>query len=496
MVNAPRYLDPIQAQHFGIQADINGWFRIEAQVGDRLVVSDMWHNIFNNREPSYRELCLEFYSTFKVKKELNKIKDIFEERCVHFRCGGVLRKISVAQFGYYTGMYSADQLQDRDFRALLRQGLYVKQSFDGETLQQYWGRISGGESWPSGGTVSVSKIRSVKIRMLHRMIVAFLVQRSTHWDKAYLTDLWLIKLFSEGAPRKFALAPLVVLDRMWNHSDAELVFGHFITKIYRRMGVFDSDACQTDLSPPVSQESFDEAELARAKIVKKMTKTESSRLLDDTGVIPAPPPVVEEAEDVEMRDAPREQPRRRVPAGIDLTPLSTEIQRILDNQQSSGRTFEDFQRRLDQEVSWLGSQQARLSYTHDYYQPMWHSQFMGEPWVPPDPIPEYNPPPVYIPPHRRDGGSYFFSADELVTRPHDLGGSPRGPVQFGRYTGGDAGTSSMPSFPAGTSAEWRPWPGPAGTSGGDAGESGSGTAPEETTDWVTKMFTTPYYLPR
>ena len=325
MVCPPRYLDPVQAQHFGIQADINGWFRIEAQVGDRVVVSNMWQNVFANREPVYRELCLEFFSTFKVKKELNKIKDLFEERVVHFYCGGMLRKISVAQFGYYTGMYTLDELNNNDFRGLLRQGLYVKQPFDGESLTQYWTRITGGEVWKSGGSGSMSKIRSVKLRMLHRMIVAFLVQRSTHWEKVYLTDLWLIKLFSEGAPRRFALAPMVVLDRMWNHSDAELVMGHFITMIYRRMGVFDSDACQTDLSPPVFQEYFEEAELVRAKIVKKSTKTESSRLLDDTGVIVAPPPIVEGGEDVEMGDAPQEPPRRRGPAGIDLTPLSTQL---------------------------------------------------------------------------------------------------------------------------------------------------------------------------
>jgi hypothetical protein len=396
VVSPPKYLHPVQAQHFGIQADIVRWFRIEVRIDDRLVTSNMWNNVFGNREPVYRELCLEFYSTLRVKKELHKIRDIFEERCIQFYCGGVLRKMTVAQFGYYAGMYSEAELNNSDFRGLLRQGLFVKQSFDDESLTQYWSRITGGEVWKSGGTGSLSKIHSIRLRMLHRMIVSFLVQRSTHWEKVYLTDLWLIKLFSEGAPSKFALAPMVVLDRMWNHSDATLVLGHFVTMIYKRYGVFNTEECITDLSPPVLQVDFEESELVRAKIVKKTTSTASSRLLDDVGVIPEPPPREEEAEDVEMGDAAEvepEQARRfeRRPATtagassapFDLTPLQSMVERMYSDQQDFYSRMDSFREQVGGDLTMLGSGLGRVVYDSSRYQPLWEAQLRGQDFSPP-----------------------------------------------------------------------------------------------------------------
>jgi len=414
----------------------------------------MWHNVFGNREPVYRELCLEFYSTLIVKKELNKIKDIFEERCIQFYCGGVLRKVSVAQLGYYMGMYSEAELQNSDFRGLLRQGLYVKQSFDEESLTQYWSRITGGEVWRSGGTGNLSKIHSIRLRMLHRMIVSFLVQRSTHWEKVYLTDLWLIKLFSEGAPSKFALAPMVVLDRMWNHSDSMLVLGPFITMIYKRYGVFNTEECVTDLSPPVIQVEFEDAELVRAKIVKKQTATANSRLLDDVGVIPAPPERVEEAEDVEMGEAAGVEPQqarrfehRSVPtrgassSSFDFNPLQSLVDRMYADQQAFYTRMDGFREQVGADMTMMGSGLGRVVYDSSRYQPMWESQFRGQDYTPPADIPEYRPPSMFIPRQRVGGGFYFPPEHHVEETPrHDPGSlGPDMPVRFGSYTGTYAG---------------------------------------------------------
>jgi len=287
------------------------------------------------------------------------------------------------------------------------------------------------------------------------MIVAFLVQRSTHWEKVYLTDLWLIKLFSEGAPRRFALAPLVLLDRMWNHSDSMLVLGHFITMIYRRMGVLDIDECQTDLSPPVFQESFEEGELIRAKIVKKMTKTESSRLLDDVGVIPAPPPIVEEAEDVEMDEAAEEEPARRPKrrvtttggasssssAGFDLTQLQSMVERMYADQQGFHTRMDSFREQVGGDLTMMGSGLGRVVYDSRRYQPLWEAQLRGQDFRPPADIPEYRPPSMFIP-RQRVGGGFYFPPEHQVEEPpsHDPGAlGPDMPVRFGSYTGTYAG---------------------------------------------------------
>nr|XP_043606336.1 keratin, type I cytoskeletal 9-like [Erigeron canadensis] len=135
---------------------------------------------------------------------------------------------------------------------------------------------------------------------------------------------------------------------------------------------------------------------------------------------------------------------------------------------------------------------------------MWQAQFIGTEFVRPDSIPTFSPPPIRVPPYRQDGGSFNFTPSQMSPRPHDSGGSPRGPVQFGRYTGGDAGiSSSMPSFLAGTSSGFTDFAGGSGgfTAGGSgqAGDqsgggyegSGSGGTPEQATSWVDDLFGPP-----
>nr|XP_043612624.1 uncharacterized protein LOC122584647 [Erigeron canadensis] len=107
--------------------------------------------------------------------------------------------------------------------------------------------------------------------------------------------------------------------------------------------------------------------------------------------------------------------------------------------------------------------------------------------------------------HLSDGGSFFCTPEHLVPRPHDLGGSPRGPVQFGHYTSGDAGiSSSMPSFPAGVSSGFADYAGGSeagfGASGfgqagdqGAGGYGGSGSGQEEKRSWVDNLFAPPCF---
>ena len=198
-----------------------------------------------------------------------------------------------------------------------------------------------------------------------------------------------------------------------------------------------------------------------------------------------------------------------------MTDIGSQLQRIIDDQQASRQAFDDYQRRMDQDMTWVGSQQAHTNYTLDYYQPMWAAQYQGREFVRPDPIPDFAPPPIYVPEYRQGGGSFFpmSAPGNMSPRPHELGGSPRGPVQFGTYQGGghDAGgSSSVAGFDAGTSSGWMPWPRAAGQAGGDAsgsggfaggftggdaGASGSGAgdAPEGATSWINSLFGPPSF---
>nr|XP_043625475.1 translation initiation factor IF-2-like [Erigeron canadensis] len=120
---------------------------------------------------------------------------------------------------------------------------------------------------------------------------------------------------------------------------------------------------------------------------------------------------------------------------------------------------------------------------------MWSAQYLGQEFVRPDPNPAFSPPPIHVPPYRQGGGSFFSMSTQggMSPRPHDLGGSPRSPMQFGTFTGGDAGvSSSMPSFPVDTGSGFADFAGGSGgfaaggsgyagdQSGGGYGGSGSG----------------------
>ena len=87
-----------------------------------LFVSDAWRNVFDIRENVYKELCLEFYSTFAFDETVGDDK-IMTEKSIFFRLGGKKHSMTLAEFGVALGLYTEEAMEDEYFEEYFKGGV-------------------------------------------------------------------------------------------------------------------------------------------------------------------------------------------------------------------------------------------------------------------------------------------------------------------------------------------------------------------------------------
>ena len=67
---------------------------------------------FGIQEVAYRELTLEFFSTYQLDKTINRLD---APQAVQFRLGGIHHHLSITKFGVLCGFYSEEYTQTTEY---------------------------------------------------------------------------------------------------------------------------------------------------------------------------------------------------------------------------------------------------------------------------------------------------------------------------------------------------------------------------------------------
>ncbi|GJQ99477.1 hypothetical protein Tco_0522462 [Tanacetum coccineum] len=96
-----------------------------------------------------------------------------------------------AKLYHELGLYHVDELKEEGFNVYFEGGLRSDEHFN---TQEYWLSISREENLGLSRS-HTSSIRSLVLRVIHKMITYGLCQRTTGYDKIQKNNLWLLSMF-------------------------------------------------------------------------------------------------------------------------------------------------------------------------------------------------------------------------------------------------------------------------------------------------------------
>ncbi|PPS02770.1 hypothetical protein GOBAR_AA17896 [Gossypium barbadense] len=82
-----------------------------------LLTTDPWELFFGIIEPTYLELTMELCSIFHLQTVMTNYND---PSTVQFHLGGLIRQLSVPEFGTALGLYTEEFKEENDLHALKR----------------------------------------------------------------------------------------------------------------------------------------------------------------------------------------------------------------------------------------------------------------------------------------------------------------------------------------------------------------------------------------
>lgn len=393
-VDPPREIDWGMIRRLGIEPEFNRMMEAQYTLVDGTVATyPMWRRVFTTNMTVYREWCLEFYCTLRVDMDLNE-RTFDSEKVIHFRLGGKMRHCTVPEFSYLTGMLEREELENRAAYIFLKKGYWASTGWnDDMTVTDYWTKISGNPRHSSSRS-KVKEIRSPVLRVFHKLISYTFLHRSNHNDKVLPEDLRLLRLFSEGAPAKYACAPYVLARQMFDHRDSKLVGGHFISKIVERLGLTRHPA-NSHCSIGVECLMIGMHDLKLSKLIRP----NSNRLIAEV-VAPVQPEVGEEERSPARQPTPPHVPRDEAESSFSLASIARQLELMQNENRDQWGYYVEDQRRAD-------SRFDNLYYHQQRYQPVledWTSRMADQGNYN---FPVYAPPEIYTPAHWT-GGTYTY----------------------------------------------------------------------------------------
>ncbi|GKA84566.1 hypothetical protein Tco_0806161 [Tanacetum coccineum] len=209
-----------------------------------------WIRAFNINEPIYAELCHEFYSTYEFD-EVCADDELQTKKIIKFRLGGRAHNLTLLEFARRLGLYHADELEEDGFNVYFEGGLRSDEHFN---AQEYWLSISREENLGLSRS-HTSTIRSLILRVIHKMITYGLCQRTTGYDKIQKNDLWLLSMFDARHQNGYANVAWLIARWMkrkgaGTQKESQICCGQFISKIARKSRVLTDDVVRS-LSAPI-----------------------------------------------------------------------------------------------------------------------------------------------------------------------------------------------------------------------------------------------------
>ncbi|GJY14793.1 hypothetical protein Tco_0385215 [Tanacetum coccineum] len=177
----------------GCDGEIDDMLRIrlcEARSIKEMFNSVAWIRALNINEPIYAKLCHEFYSTYEFD-EVCADDELQTKKIIKFRLSGRAHNLTLLEFSLRLGLYQTVELDEEGFNVYFEGGLRSDEHFN---AQEYWLSISREENLGLSRS-HTSTIKSLILRVIHKMITYGLCQRTTGYDKIQKNDLWLLSMF-------------------------------------------------------------------------------------------------------------------------------------------------------------------------------------------------------------------------------------------------------------------------------------------------------------
>lgn len=200
------------------------------QTGDVGFVSYAWIRLFQIYEPIFRELVMEFFSTFAF----NHRSTDFHEDTLTFQLGGEPRSMSLVEFAIAVGLYTEDETANPHFLDHLLSARVQK--FNAMELAEHWGLVG---NFDFGGRPSYTHIRNPRHRLIHRLLAFSIAARREGPEKVHQPDMFYLGCIVRGTrvniPYRLAL---------WLHKKAtgtrtssSICGGQYVTRLARWFGL-------------------------------------------------------------------------------------------------------------------------------------------------------------------------------------------------------------------------------------------------------------------
>ncbi|GJU69859.1 hypothetical protein Tco_1256118 [Tanacetum coccineum] len=208
LIYSPQIVDWQLLHKIGCGDEIDQMLKIslkEAQSEEEIFFSVAWVRAFNIREPIYPELCREFYATYEFD-EVCAGDELQSKKIISFRLGGRAHSLTLLEFARKLGLYHAEELEEDGFDIYFQGGLRSDENFN---AREYWEMISIDRDLHLSRS-SITSVRFLILRVLHKMITYGWCQRTTGYEKIQKNDLWLLSMFEDRHQNGYANVAWVI----------------------------------------------------------------------------------------------------------------------------------------------------------------------------------------------------------------------------------------------------------------------------------------------
>ncbi|MFS7988743.1 hypothetical protein Hanom_Chr11g01038461 [Helianthus anomalus] len=260
----------------------------------RDAMGPIWLRFFSIKHPQYRELCLEFLSTYEFH---TPCMDYRYTRSITFRMAGVERSCSLIEFAKRMGLYTDEEMETDVFS----KGL-IKLP-DDVTPEQVWAQI--GEGPYRADLLKNTQLRDPFHRILHRAIALSIGERKLHPGVISQKDLFFLYCFVKPAVCNVAyMLASYFTSCMGTMPTTYICGGSYITQLAKSYGVLTPETCNS-LTSFLPTQTLDMVALTHMKVVKPISQPDPSQTEE--------PLQQQQEETPQLQEAPPQQPQEEIP---------------------------------------------------------------------------------------------------------------------------------------------------------------------------------------
>lgn len=202
-----------------------------------LFATALWDRFFDIIEPTYLEFTLELCSTFQLQTVMTEFDDPIT---VQFHLGGLVRQLSVPEFGVALGLYTDEFMEADNFPHLYRHIHY--------SLSSCWAALIPATGIYDPSPFKVSSL-SPALRYLHAILAHTLIERREGTGVVNTHDVYFLWSMRQG--HVFDLAYFISLafrHQTEQHKKRVICIGPYVNRLARHFGLLNTSVQSSSLT--------------------------------------------------------------------------------------------------------------------------------------------------------------------------------------------------------------------------------------------------------